>query len=77
MKRKTETLLAIAMAGLMAGFTAPKAFAGDAHHDGAAATEEHADKASCKGKEGCKGKEKKDGAHEEHAEGHAEGHAAH
>ena len=68
MKLQSKTLVALAVSGLVAGYTMiPVAFAGD---DTAA---DHAEKEGCKGKEhadkdSCKGKEHADKSHHEEGE---------
>lgn len=55
MKLQSKTLVALAISGLVAGYTMmPQAFAGDD------TAEHHAEKEGCKGKEACKGEEVKD-----------------
>lgn len=56
MNKKTKSLIAVATAGVIAGFMAPKAWAGDNAHGSQPAAE--ATKAGCHGKDSCKGKEK-------------------
>ena len=59
MNKKTKTLVAAAMAGLLAGASVPHAYAGDDAHAPAAETgDKHSckgDKASCNGKNKCNG----------------------
>ena len=63
MKNKASKIITLAVSGLIAGGAfASNAFAGD--HVDAEAAAEHADKATCKGKETCKAKEAVEGAHD-------------
>ena len=73
MKNKSEALLAVAMAGIIAGFSAQKVMAEDAPAATGDKAAAHADKDSCKGKDGCKGaaaKAEKDSC--KHAKGEKE-----
>lgn len=73
MNKRSKTLIAFATAGILAGFTAPSAWAGDDAHGGHPAAEATKDgcagkdgcsgKDSCSGKDGCSGTEKKEGDH--------------
>ena len=81
MKNKKNILMTAAVAGLIAGITAPQAFAGDAMP--AASTTKDANacsgKEGCNGKDSCKGKESCKAHTEEHGHDHEDGedHKAH